>query len=291
MKRILITGGNGFIGKHLRRFLDTNVYEVFAPHSDDLDVTHRGAWNKYRNSQINHLIHLAGKIFVPASWEMPCEFFEINMGGTLQALEFCRQCGIGLTYVSAYTYGVPDHLPVNEKDLVKPSNPYACSKHLGELLCKYYSELFDMDITVLRLFNVYGPGQSRYMLIPTVVSQILGESPEIIVNDIYPKRDYIYIDDVCKAVVCSIEHSKGFNIFNVGFGSSYSVGEVIDRLQVLCKTSKNVISRENKRKNELNDVVADIRNIQNAWGWKPSVALDDGLRKCVEWYEKNENSN
>lgn len=282
MKKILVTGGNGFIGKHITKHLIDHGYDVLAPSSGELDITDRTCWDKWEEQNIVHLVHLAGKTFVPDSWDNPEQFFQTNGMGTLNAVSFCRKQKIGMTHISAYIYGQPEFNPIPETALARPNNPYAGSKYIAEEICGLFGKCFDMDITVLRLFNIYGPGQGGHFLIPFIVKQALGETDTITVQDLEPKRDYVYIDDVCMAIELSVQKTKGYNLFNIGSGDSYSVREIIEKVQEAAGTCKAICSANNVRKNELNDVVADVGLIGRIWGWKPQITLEDGLQRCVE---------
>ena len=139
-----------------------------------------------------------------------------------------------------------------------------------------------MNITILRLFNVFGPKQKENFLIPLIIKQVLNKGNTITVQDLEPKRDYIYVEDVCRAIELSIHKTEGYHLFNIGSGTSYSVREVIETIQKIAGTDKNIISKQNIRRNELNDVVADINRITDEWNWQPEVDFEQGLRKCME---------
>lgn len=282
MGKILVTGGNGFVGNHIVNYLTSKDYKLFSPSSSELNVTNDEDWSKWEDRGIEHVIHLAGKTFVPDSWEHPEDFILTNAIGTLQAVTFCRKQSIGMTYISAYIYGQPKSNPISEMAEINPNNPYAVSKYMGEEICAFFGKYFDMDITTLRLFNVYGKGQSTRFLIPMIINQVLDKQSNITVQDLAPKRDYIHIDDVCRAVECSMSRTKGYNVFNIGSGVSYSVREIIEMVQKAAHTNKKVESKQNVRRNEINDVVADIEKIEKQWGWKPQVSMEKGIEYCLE---------
>lgn len=282
MQKILITGGSGFIGNHIAKYISQCGHEAVMPSSRELNVMQKEDWDAWKGQNIKHVLHLAGKTFVPESWEKPEEFFRTNGIGTLNAVSFCRDEKIGMTYVSAYIYGQPKENPIPESAEARPDNPYAKSKYIGEEICEFFGKHFDLNITVLRLFNVYGSGQNKRFLIPSVISQVLGEETMITVKDLKPKRDYVYIDDVCRAIALSIQKTQGYHLFNIGSGKSYSVHEIIEKVQKAAGTSKTVISEKSCRKNEVNDVTADIKLIRDAWGWKPEITIETGLLRCVE---------
>lgn len=282
MNKVLITGGNGFIGSKTAEYLEDKDYQILRPSSQNLNVLEAEDFRCWMNRGIGHVIHLAGKTFVPDSWEKPADFFMTNLAGTLNTVEFCRKAGISMTYVSAYIYGQPEKLPIDETAKVCPNNPYAKSKHMAEELCEFFCQNYGMNISVLRLFNVYGTGQNNKFLIPYIVEQAVGPNENIAVQDLEPRRDYVYIDDVCSAIEKSIAGTKGFQLFNVGSGCSWSVSDIIQIVQEAARTNKEVVSKQNVRKNELNDVVADITAIRKAWNWYPRVSMKEGLQICVQ---------
>lgn len=281
--KFLITGGKGFIGKHLETFLKNKNIEVIAPSSKEFDVTQKQDWKTFLLENITCVIHLAGRTFVPDSWEKPDEFISMNFQGTVNAVEFCRIKNIPMVFISAYIYGKPKKLPISEGDEVNPNNPYAESKYISEQVCEFYARNFNLNIAALRLFNVYGPNQKENFLVPHIINQVKNSDKEIIeILDLTPKRDYVYIEDVCDAIYKVAEKNSGYNVYNIGSGESYSVKEVIDIIQELSETNKEVVSKQQVRPNEMNDVVADIAKIFDDIGWKPMTEFRDGLKRCIE---------
>jgi nucleoside-diphosphate-sugar epimerase len=200
--------------------------------------------------------------------------------GTLRVLEFCKKNAISLTHVSAYLYGTPEYLPIDENHRINPNSPYSHSKFLADDLCRFYADTFDLNITVLRPFNIYGTGQRRGFVMPDIVEQALFED-EIEVFDLSPKRDYIYIEDFLDVMELTV-NLKGYRVYNVGSGKSYSVKEVIEETLSILNSKKVFISRGNRRKNEIYDVVADISKIKKELNWTPRYSLRDGLKDMIE---------
>ena len=281
MKKILITGGTGFIGRRLQQLIDQTEYEVYAPSHMILDVTNTDDFKRLDGIGIDHVIHLAAKTFVPESWEMPDEYIRTNVVGTMRTLEFCKRNGCGLTYMSSYVYGIPDRLPVAESFELRPANPYALSKIMSEDACRFYNANMGVDITIFRPFNIYGYGQDSNFLLPTIVNQVLSNNDEIVVQTLMPKRDYIYIDDIINAIIMSIERNHGLQIYNLGTGISYSVGEIIAIAQKIVRTEKKVFEKKEIRKNEIMDVTANISAINKLWGWRPAVTINEGLSQYI----------
>lgn len=162
---VLLTGASGFLGKRIRKRLVEAGIECVAPSRDTLDVTRAFA----DFGHVDTVIHLAARTFVPDSWSQPALFWQVNAGGTINALEYCRRRRASMILVSAYCYGNPDSLPIAEHAPLRPSNPYAFSKVAAEDACRYYAADLGVPSTILRPFNIYGPGQDKRFLVPTVV--------------------------------------------------------------------------------------------------------------------------
>ncbi len=285
-KNILITGSEGFIGQALKKKIKKEFpeYKIFGFDIQDGDIsTTEPAFD-----HIDHVFHLAGKTYIPKSWEEPLEFYKTNVTGTNIILEFCRKRKASLTYISAYVYGMPEYLPISEKHPVNPNNPYMHSKILAESLCRFYARHYNVKITILRPFNVFGPGQKPNFLIPLLIDQLLSKDKDIIlVKDLRPKRDFIYIEDLLNAIILTLQEEKGIKIYNVGSGISISVKEIIEMLMEVTNIKKNIKTKEECRRNEILDVRADITKINNNLGWKPQFTFREGIIETIELLYRN----
>lgn len=283
MKKIFITGASGFIGRALKQRLLTNGYSILEMNSNH-DITVSTSFNCFKSEHIDHIFHLAAKTFVPDSWRHPQSFYQTNVLGTVNVLDFCRGKSVPLTFASSYLYGQPEKLPISEDHQIKPNNPYAHSKYLSEQICQFYAKEFGVKTTIIRPFNVYGIGQSDKYLIPYIIKQAL-HNVDIKVENLLPKRDYIYLDDLVDFFVLSMIASKQFAIYNIGSGYSLSVKDVICVVQEILGINKKIVSDNRIRKNEIYDVVADISNANSDIGWSPKHSFYQGVEKIVE-YEK-----
>jgi len=280
---ILVTGATGFIGTKVVAALERQGKVVVGISSRDCDITdikevlHLYQKSEKKGIRLTHVIHLAGVIAVSRSWDEPEYFFKVNTTGTLNMLELCRQYGMSMTYISAYIYGQPDSLPIREDSQVKPNNPYAQSKYMAEELCRFYSANYKVKTSIIRPFNIYGPGQTTDFVIPLIIHQMKYEE-EICVMDLAPKRDYVFVEDLADAIVKAVDKECYGEVINIGSGKSYSVAEVIDILQKLAGDNKRVCSKNQVRKNEMNNVVASIENAKMILDWEPRTSLEEGLK-------------
>lgn len=277
-KRIILTGSTGFIGGKLLQKLLHLHYEVTELNRTLGDVAVLETWDKLPTADT--VIHLAALTFVPDSWKYPNRFIHVNLQGTICALEYCKKHNAKLIFMSSYMYGKPDKLPISEEAKLEAFNPYALSKKMAEEACNFYAEKFDVSCTILRPFNVYGPGQKGDFLIPSILRQIM-EGNEIEVKVLEPKRDYIYIEDVLNILVKAIESNEKFSIFNVGTGLSYSVAELIEIIQRILSTNLPVIANGEKRPDEVMDTRADISKAIRLMNWRPEFTLQQGIADMV----------
>lgn len=280
MNKVLVTGANGFIGRSLVEKLKSQRLEVVEIYSANGDICDPATFNRIDRVGVSRVFHLAGKTYVPESWNDPAEFIRVNTGGTANVVEFCRRNAFPLTYVSAYLYGKPEKLPISENSDVKPNNPYAMSKFLAEQICEFYASTYGLSVTIIRPFNVYGRGQDKRFMIPSVIEQ-MRHADVIRVKDLEPRRDYVYIDDLVDVLINTLGRTAGYEVFNVGSGMSLKVSEVIETIQSVAQTKKAVVCDNDRRTNEIDDVVADIRKAANELGWSPKYSFRQGIREIL----------
>jgi nucleoside-diphosphate-sugar epimerase len=277
MKRVLVTGADGFMGRRLCERLSLEHMEVIQHSISDGDISEQ----PLPDENIDWVFHLAALTNVPESWEKPSLYYRVNVMGTEHVLELCRRNACGLTFISTYVYGHPQYSPIDEEHPVSPNSPYNHSKFLGEELCRFFNRVFNIPIVIFRPFNIFGPGQSPHFLIPEIMKQLLdNESKEIRLLDLEPKRDYVYIDDVIEALIKSIG-GQGFEIYNLGSGKLASVLEVVNAAMEVSGIRKSILSEGKSRKNEVSDMVASIEKACIHLGWSPQVSLKEGLSNMM----------
>lgn len=276
---ILVTGATGFVGRHLvARLKAMGKTVVTVSRSAGFDLTR----DRAPLEGVGHVFHAAALIGVGQSWQDPIAYLDVNAMGTARLLEECRAAGCGFTLIGAYTYGVPERLPIAETDRVRPNNPYALSKYIAEQACRFYADYCGVPAAVLRIFNIYGPGQDERMLIPFIARQVLDRKLDTVeVMDLGPRRDYVHVADVVEAILAVSQGHAG-QVFNVGSGQSWSVEEIVQMVMRAAGVAKPYRERNARRAEEIDDTVADIRHIRAAAGWAPRISFEQGLAQVIE---------
>lgn len=284
-KTLLVTGSDGFIGKKLVALLRSSKHEVHTFDRQEGDIS---SCNLHFE-KLDHVIHLASLVNVPMSWKEPTSFYRTNFMGTVNVLELCRRMNCSLTCISSYVYGTPDYLPVDELHPVKPASPYNHSKFLAEEVCRYYASAFGIPVVVFRPSNIFGPGQHPDFLIPSIVRQLFDPAVDkITVSDLRPKRDFLYVADFIDALIRTIDQ-KGFNLYNIGSGISFSVEEICSIIMKEACLNKEIIVAGNRRKNEIFDIRIDSSKFMAASGWEPGTSFEKGIKELLLDYSRTHN--
>ncbi len=277
----LVTGSKGFIGSYLVKSLkknNVNVLEIDI--KDGIDLTN---WEQLsdtikKTSTIDVIFHLGAIVFVPYSLKNPRTTYLTNIIGTLNLLEIARIYDINkFIFASTYVYGHPQYLPIDENHPTQAISPYNRSKILGEELCKGYYQDYGVQSVILRPFNIYGKGQAKDFLIPSIIDQL--PTKKISLENPNPKRDYVFIDDVVSAYMKAALYNKNsFEIFNIGSGESFSVSEIVKKILSLAQSKDTVVTFTNKiRENEISNIVADISKAKDMLKWQPKISIETGL--------------
>lgn len=279
MRKILITGGNGFVGKYLTNFLNTKSEDIID--TVDIDKLNLCEWDAVTKiPKYDVIVHLAGKSFVPDSFKEPLSFYYNNIQSMLNILEKAKVDGSKVIFFSTYVYGVPQYLPIDENHSKNPLNPYTQSKLICEELCEAYHRDFEVEITIFRPFNIYGPGQNSSFFIPSIINQLNNEV--IYLNDSRPKRDFIYIDDVIEAIYLAITNNdSSYRVYNLGSGESTSIKDLVNLIIDLSKSKAVVNFSEQIRQGEVLETIADISKIKMEFGWFPKTCIRKGLFQCL----------
>lgn len=300
MKRYFVTGANGFVGRHLvpKLLKKGNVSVLIqngdrrgvAPELSGCDLVYGDLLDKLSLSMASDadvVFHLAAVSFVPLCIKDPELAFRVNATGTQNLLEVLRGGSAErFVYISTgHVYGTPNGDKVGESQPIAPNNPYGASKAAAELMVNSYAKTYGLRASILRPFNMYGPHQDADFIIPSIIRQCIS-SEKIVLGDVRPVRDFLYIDDAADAMIAASEKNGGLGeTFNIGSGSGISVGDVARKIATIAgKPDMPIISDRSKyRAAEIMRLVVDNSKILSI-GWKPKTSLEDGLLKTIGHY-------
>ena len=293
-----ITGGGGFLANHLARDLLAQGHEVTVL------MRRQAADGLPQKARVVHgdlllgpfplippsadvVYHLAAKSSTVESVAAPAETLEVNVMGTARLLEEARARPRKLRrFVLASTgqvYGPPFRGRLREAHPAVPRNPYSASKHAAETLAVAYDGLFDVPVTVLRLFNIYGPGQRAEYVIPSVLSQCI-EQTALKIGNPWPVRDFVFVDDaVAMFRLAGLDRKSRRQTVNVGTGEGVRVDRMVAlAVKVTGCGLKPAIESDRKRPNDFDRLVSDPSKARRLYRWRPQVSLEEGLRRTAD---------
>jgi len=254
-----------------------------------LDICDRASLHSiFSSASFDAVINLAARAGVRQSVENPWVYVDTNCTGTLNLLEECRNRGVGKFILASTSslYGLNNPVPYSEEmSTSRPLSPYAASKKAAESLCFSYHHLYGIDVTVLRYFTVYGPAGRPDMSLFRFVQWISEGKPVTVFGDGRQSRDFTYVDDIAAGTVAALLPT-GFATFNLGSDHPVVLMETIRMVEKLVGKEARI---EFKPAHPA-DVPATWANIARAGrelNWKPTVALDEGIARLVEWYNEN----
>ncbi|MDG2148903.1 MAG: GDP-mannose 4,6-dehydratase [Planctomycetota bacterium] len=310
--RILVTGAAGFIGSHLCEFLLDrgdevvgldNFNDFYDPaikrrHTASLcehagfqmvegDIRDEALLERMFAEQApTSVIHLAAMAGVRPSLMAPAHYHDVNCTGTARLLEATRRAGVQrfIFGSSSSVYGGNESVPFREEDDVSgPVSPYAATKRSNELTCYTFHHLYGMDVICLRFFTVYGPRQRPEMAIHKFVRLVESGEPIPCFGDGSSERDYTYVDDILDGIVKAHDLAKGYRIYNLGESQTISLRDLVDAIgKATGKTP--MVDWQPDQPGDVPRTFADVSRAKNELGYNPSVGVDEGLRRFVEWY-------
>lgn len=289
--RAFITGGGGFVGRHLARHLGSCGDEVTT--SDrECDVTDLDSVIRFLSANSPDVIyHLAALTHVGDSWGNPKEYTRVNVLGTKNVLDAARRTVPQATVVlvsSADVYGVvaPEDLPVRETFRAAPTNPYSSSKLEAERFARDALRDHGQRVVIVRPFNHVGPGQSTQFVIPALVSRLFEARGEgrgtIQVGDLSTRRDFSDVRDVVRAYRLLVQHARSGEIYNVASGVDTSLQDVANALRAeIAPDVEMVVDPELLRPVEVPVMRGSFEKLHDATGWEPSCTLESSLHDVV----------
>jgi NAD dependent epimerase/dehydratase len=317
MKKVLVTGADGFIGSHLTELLVKEGYEVraFCYYNSFnswgwLDTLPKDILEKIdiftgdvqdpngvrtAMKDIDTIFHLAALIAIPYSYHSPDTYVNTNIKGTLNIVQAAKDMGVERILVTSTSevYGTAQYIPIDEKHPRQPQSPYSASKIGADCIAESFYRSFDLPITIVRPFNTYGPRQSARAIIPTIISQLLNNFDEIKLGDLKPTRDLVFVEDTARGF---LEIAKCEKL--IGQDCNIATQDEIS-IRVLAETIINQINpkavivqdpqRMRPSKSEVYRLYGSNQKLKEYTGWIPTHSLADGIQKTIEWFSKKEN--
>ena len=299
-KRILVTGGAGFIGYHLCLKLLENganltIYDNLSTgrieNVKDLPKPVKfvkgdvGNFEMLENNvgKVDVIFHLAAQVSVPYSMENPAEDFKTNAYGTLNILELARKKDARVVYASsAAVYGKPAKTPTPENSPLNPISFYGLSKLVGENYCNMYVEKYGLEASIMRIANAYGP--RCHGVIADFLHKIRKNPGKLeIIGSGLQSRDFVHVSDVVEALILSATSKEALSqTFNVGFGRTMKVVDLAKTLLKMLKLDETVITPTNKSwEGDVEIIWLDISKTRERLKWTPKTSLEDGLKNLI----------
>ena len=307
-KRVLVTGGEGFIGSHLterlvREGAEVRVLALYNPFGrygwldpeahPDVELLPGDVRDAERVAGAvegcDVVFHLAALIGIPYSYVAPESYVQVNVQGTINVATACHRHGVGrMVHTStSETYGTAITAPISEAHPLQPQSPYSASKIGADNMALSFHHAFDLPVAVIRPFNVYGPRQSTRAVIPTVLTQLHKGVKKLELGATSPTRDFTYVSDTVGGflAVASCDRAVG-EVVNIGSGREISIGDLVRLLIEVTGSDAEIVTDEARLRPEGSEVerlLADSSRAREWTGWEPTVSLRDGLTRTSEW--------
>src|SRR3989344_1233914 len=315
MKTVLVTGAAGFIGSNLTKALLEKGYRVagvdnfddtydvrfkesnIAPFADNANfVLHRVDIRDlpeltavFVKEKPSYVVHLAAKADTRKAVDAPRLYTSVNIDGTLNILELCREYPVENLVVasSSSVYGNSSQVPFTEDQPAgQPISPYGATKRATELLAHTYHHNFKMNITCLRYFNAVGEN-NRPNMVPYIWAEKLLKGEEIeISGDGSRRRDYTYVGDIVRGTILAMEKPLGFEILNLGNNTPASLNELLAIFEKILNIKAKVKSRPST-KPSVEVTYADVSKAKKLLDWEPTTSLEEGITRLVAWFRLN----
>lgn len=311
-KKILITGASGFIGSHLCELLCEKGFKIRAlneynsfnfwghleklPSRNEIEIINGDLRDSFFCQKlcegIEAIFHLGALIAIPYSYLAPKSYADTNILGTLNLLEAAKNKGVErfIHTSTSEVYGSALYTPIDEKHPLQPQSPYSASKISADMMALSYFHSFNLPVIIARPFNAYGPRQSARAFISAMISQILSGAKELKVGSLEPKRDLNFVRDTCEGFFALYEKGEFGEVYNIGSGVEYTMGEVLDLICELTKSHPKITTdpvRLRPEKSEVQRLLCDSSKLKATTAWQSRVSLEEGLEQTIAYIEAN----
>ena len=315
MKRVLVTGADGFIGSHFVEKLLEKGYEVkaFTFYNSFntwwwLDTFPREKLNEIEifsgdirdpngvreaMKGIDWVFHLAALIAIPFSYHSPDSYVDTNIKGTLNVLQAARDLSTEKIMVTSTSevYGTAQYVPIDEKHPFQGQSPYSATKIGADRLAESFYRSFNLPVAIVRPFNTFGPRQSARAVIPTIITQLLAGKTEIKLGSLTPTRDFNYVKDTVAGFleIAESDRTIGEEI-NIATQKEISIGELAEEIIRQINPDARIVCDEQRLrpgKSEVSRLLGDNQKILNITDWKPRYSLGEGIKETIAWMKDN----
>lgn len=315
MKKVLVTGADGFIGSHLVEELLNEGYDVraFVYYNSFnswgwLDILPKEKLDKIEifsgdirdpngireaMKDIDEVYHLAALIAIPFSYHSPDSYVDTNIKGTLNVLQAARDLNTKRILVTSTSevYGTAKYVPIDEEHPYQGQSPYSATKIGADRIAESFYRSFNMPITIVRPFNTYGPRQSARAVIPTIITQLLSGAQEIKLGSLSPTRDFNYVKDTVRGFIEIAKSDKTIGQeINIATQKEISIGELAKELTKQINPNAKIVCDEIRLRpenSEVNRLLGSNKKIKELTNWEPKYSLEEGLRETIEFLKKN----
>lgn len=315
IKRVLVTGADGFIGSHLVEALLEDGYEVRAfvlynsfntwgwldsfskEKLDKIDVFMGDVRdpNAVREAMkgMDAVMHLAALIAIPYSYYAPDAYVDTNIKGTLNILQAARDLGIKRVLVTSTSevYGTAQYVPIDEKHPYQGQSPYSATKIGADRLAESFYRSFNLPVTIVRPFNTFGPRQSARAVIPTIITQLLAGKEEIKLGSLEPTRDFNYVKDTARGFIEILKSDRTIGQeINIATQKEISIGELAEELIRQINPNAKIVCDEQRlrpKKSEVERLLGCNKKILELTDWKPGYSFEEGIAETIEFLRQN----
>ena len=306
MKKVLVTGVDGFVAGYLSDYLFKSGYDVYGTtisetyKNDKIKIFKMNLLDAENVSDViknispNMIFHLAGQSAVGVSWQNPVLTMDVNVNGTLNLLEAVRINNINsriLIIGSSDQYGIikPENCPIKETQLQNPQSPYGISKKTQEEIGKLYVKAYKMNIIFVRAFNHIGARQGKNFVVPDFASKIVkiekSAVPVLKVGNLDTLRDFTDVRDIVRGYLMLLESGKIGESYNIGSGNVIKIKDILKKLiNLSSKEIKIEIDKEKFRPVDIPIVQCDNSKIKRDTGWSPEISIDETLKEVLEYW-------
>ena len=318
MKKVLVTGADGFIGSHLTESLIEKGYKVkaFVYYNSFNNWGWLDTIPKEKLEQIeifsgdirdpngvreamkdvDMVFHLAALIAIPFSYHSPDSYVDTNIKGTLNVLQAARDLNTERVLITSTSevYGTAQYVPVDEKHPYQGQSPYSATKIGADRLAESFYRSFKLPVSIVRPFNTFGPRQSARAVIPTIITQLLAGKDEIKLGSLSPTRDFNYVKDTAAGFIAIAESEKTIGEeINIATQQEISIGDLAKEIISQINPSAKIICDEQRlrpEKSEVNRLLGANAKIKELTDWQQQYTFEQGIAETIEWLRQNMDS-